>query len=160
MTAVRDLSDSGEAQVILPLHPNPEVRKAAISVFGDEIPQDLYITAPLDYREFIWLMDKSLFLMSDSGGVQEEAPALGKPVIVTREKTERPEAVLLGANILAGTDPEYILKQAKSLLKDRMLYARMAMPRNIYGDGRAAERICTTLLPEKHFSQEGLVAIH
>ncbi len=146
MSSLKGLVESTNAQIVLPLHPNPEVRKAATAVFGAEPPASLHIINPLEYREFLWLMDHCTFLITDSGGVQEEAPALGKPVIIAREKTERPEAVRAGAAILAGTDPVKIAACAKQLLTDRSAYEKIARPRMIFGDGKASERIHDALL--------------
>ena len=96
---------------------------------------------PVGYEDFIWLMDRCIFAISDSGGVQEEAPSLGKPVIVTRDTTERPEGVEAGTCVLAGTDPEKIVSEASVLLSDAAEYARRSSLKNPYGDGRAAEKI-------------------
>ena len=144
MQALVDLSSSG-SQVILPLHPNPEVRKAAQAVFGGKKLDNLFLEDPLDYQEFIWLMDRATLLLTDSGGVQEEAPTLGKPLIITRDKTERPEAVEAGAAILAGTDREKITNAVLRVLNDETLRLNMGKPRPIFGDGKASQRIFDTL---------------
>jgi UDP-N-acetylglucosamine 2-epimerase (non-hydrolysing) len=152
MTAIKLLAKLDEAEIVLPLHPNPEVRKAAKEVLGEVPPERLHLEEPLDYPEFIWLMDHCHFILSDSGGIQEEAPSLGKPVIVTREITERPEAVKAGANVLAGTHPRQILQTANALLRDQQLYRKMAIPRAIYGDGHASEKIASQIA--------GAIALH
>jgi UDP-N-acetylglucosamine 2-epimerase (non-hydrolysing) len=100
---------------------------------------------PLDYAPFVWLMDRSDLILTDSGGIQEEGPALGKPVLVMREVTERPEAVDSGAVRLVGTDPRRILDGLEEVLEGGVLYRRMAQAKSPYGDGRAAERICEAL---------------
>lgn len=102
---------------------------------------------PLDYPEFIWLMSQATLILTDSGGIQEEAPTLGKPVLVFREKTERTEGVAAGAARLVGTRPDSIAEAAGELLSDGLLYDRMAQAINPYGDGHAAERIVDDLLP-------------
>lgn len=145
MRAVLTLARSTEAHVLLPLHPNPEVQRAA-AVLRANKPENLHLTEPLDYQEFVWLMDRCAFLISDSGGVQEEAPALGKPVIIARDKTERPEAVSAGSNILAGANPDALVSHATRLLSDPAALARMAVPRFPFGDGHAAPAILDSLL--------------
>lgn len=142
--AVRELSASGEAQFVLPLHPNPRVREAAKAVFGEKAP-GLHLVDPLDYEEFCWLMDRATLLLTDSGGVQEEAPALGKPVVVARDETERQEAVTAGASVIAGADKVGVLREVRRLLGDKDLLAKMSVPRDIFGDGRAGKRIADKL---------------
>jgi UDP-N-acetylglucosamine 2-epimerase (hydrolysing) len=166
MRAVLELVSGGKVQVVLPLHPNPEVRNAAAEIFRGELGNSLHIVDPLEYREFLWLMDRSSFLITDSGGVQEEAPSLGKPVIVAREKTERPEAVKAGAALLAGTDPALIVACARRLLEDSAFYSAMAKPRQVFGDGHASERIANVLLGDMgeqrrmNTASEGLLSLH
>jgi UDP-N-acetylglucosamine 2-epimerase (non-hydrolysing) len=99
------------------------------------------LVSPAGYEDFIWLLDRCTFALSDSGGVQEEAPSLGKPVLVMRETTERPEGVTAGTCTLVGTDPDLILREAGILLTDQAEYARRAALKNPYGDGQAASRI-------------------
>lgn len=141
MRAVRRIAESGKAEIVLPLHPNPAVRSAATKVFGEASIQGLHLVDPLDYPEFLYLMDRSILLLTDSGEVQEEAPSIGKPVVVTRDKTERPEAVQAGAAVLAGTDPDRIEKEVRRILGDESVRAKMATPRPLFGDGKASVRI-------------------
>lgn len=128
-----------DIRILFPLHPNPNVRKEAALLLENH-PR-IHLTSPLDYRSFIAAMKKSYLILSDSGGVQEEAPSLNKPVLVLRESTERPEGVDCGALKLVGTCRETIVNEASALLNDSNCYARMAAAVNPYGDGRAAERI-------------------
>lgn len=124
---------------IYPLHPNPNVRpvmEAALSGLTN-----VALTEPLDYPQFVQLLDLSTLVLTDSGGVQEEAPALGKPVLVLRETTERPEGISAGTARLVGTDPARIISQILGLLDDDRAYATMSRAHNPYGDGKAAERI-------------------
>lgn len=145
LEAVADLVRSGEVQCVLPLHPNPKVQEAAHSVFADK-PNGLFLTTPLDYKEFVWLMDRATLLLTDSGGVQEEAPTLGKPVVVTRDKTERPEAVSAGSSVLAGMEKSNVLVQVRRILQNKDVMDSMAVPRPVYGDGKASVRIAEALL--------------
>ena len=123
---------------IFPLHANPLVREIFVPELG-EVP-NIVLTEPLDYFDLAKLLDRVRLVLSDSGGLQEEAPALGKPVLVLREDTERPEGVEAGTAELVGTDPERIRARTRALLHDRDEYARMARAINPYGDGRAGER--------------------
>ncbi len=145
MEALAELARTTSAQIILPLHPNPEVRAAAHAAFGTTKPASLLVVDPLEYEEFLWLMDRSTIVVSDSGGVQEEAPTLGKPVVVTRNKTERPEAVAAGAAILAGTHGPDIVGAVRQLLDSAEMYKKMAVPRFLFGNGKAAEQILDAL---------------
>jgi len=124
---------------IYPVHLNPNVRKPVFRWLGD-LP-NFHLTEPAAYPEFVWLMDRSTIILSDSGGVQEEAPSLGKPVLVLRDTTERPEAVEMGATKLVGTDEALIIETASKLLTDRAYYDSFRGKPNPYGDGRAAKRI-------------------
>ncbi len=126
-------------QIIYPVHLNPNVQKPVKEIL-DGIP-NVHLIAPLKYPAFVWLMNKSFMIITDSGGIQEEAPALGKPVLVLRETTERPEAVEAGTVILVGTDPEKIVRYTKEILSKGDLYQQMKKAHNPYGDGKAAERI-------------------
>jgi UDP-N-acetylglucosamine 2-epimerase (non-hydrolysing) len=108
----------------------------------------LILIDPLEYSEFIYLMDRAYFLLTDSGGVQEEGPCLGKPVLVCRESTERPEAVAAGSAICLGTSEAVIVKEVNRLLEDANHYSRMAEPRFLFGDGKASERITKLLLQD------------
>ncbi|MDO9710973.1 non-hydrolyzing UDP-N-acetylglucosamine 2-epimerase [Paracraurococcus lichenis] len=128
-----------DLHVLYPVHPNPNVREAAHAMLGAN-PQ-VTLTGPLGYAELVAAMRHCTLVLTDSGGLQEEAPALGKPVLVLREVTERPEAVDLGVARLVGTDPARILAEASALLTSPIAYAAMAKGVSPYGDGRAAERI-------------------
>jgi len=143
-TAIAALAQNHpELDFIFPVHPNPGVRQA-VNKHLLNIPNVLLIE-PCDYPVFCWLMKNSRFILSDSGGVQEEAPALGKPVLVLRDETERPEAIAAGATRLVGTDTEAIIEAAQTLLLDAASYQRMATAGSPYGDGHAAQRIVETL---------------
>lgn len=124
--------------IVLPAHRNPIVRNALLSIIHDR--ENVIVTEPLAYGEFTRLMNKASLVLTDSGGVQEEAPALGKPVLVMRENTERPEAVAAGTVRLIGTDEGRIVGEVSRLLDDANAFANMANAVNPYGDGLAAER--------------------
>jgi UDP-N-acetylglucosamine 2-epimerase (non-hydrolysing) len=128
-----------DIRLLFPIHPNPNVRREAAQQLQNH-PR-IHLTRPLDYRSFIAAMKKSHIILSDSGGVQEEAPSLHKPVLVLRESTERPEGVEAGALKLVGTCRETIVKEASALIADADAYAKMASIANPYGDGKAAQRI-------------------
>jgi UDP-N-acetylglucosamine 2-epimerase (non-hydrolysing) len=128
-----------DTYVIFPVHKNPQVRKVVTELLGSH-PRVLLIE-PMDYEPFVNLMGRSHLILTDSGGIQEEAPSLGKPVLVVRDTTERPEAVEAGTVSLVGTKYESVLKELKRLLSDRSAYQKMAMAANPYGDGQAAGRI-------------------
>lgn len=129
--------------VLFPVHLNPAVRGPVMERLGQH--DRIALTDPAGYEDFVWLMDRCRFIISDSGGVQEEAPCLGKPVLVTRETTERPEGVSAGTCRLVGTDPETILREAALLLSDAGEYQRRSQLANPYGDGRAAYKITQLL---------------
>ena len=128
-----------DVQIIYPVHLNPNVQKPVYEILSD-VP-NISLIAPLSYPAFVWLMDASYIIITDSGGVQEEAPSLGKPVLVMRDTTERPEAVESGTVLLVGTDREKIFKEASELLTDENKYQRMGRLHNPYGDGNACKRI-------------------
>lgn len=132
-----------DAIVVYPVHPNPNVSRTARRLLGRV--ERVVLCEPLEYPEFIALMVRAFLVLTDSGGIQEEAPALGKPVLVLRDKTERPEAVAAGAARLVGTDPDRIVREVNRLFRSPAGYARMAMIRNPFGDGRAGERIARIL---------------
>lgn len=137
--AVKDLAESySDINFVLPLHLNPKVREAVLPEV-ESLPNVL-ITDPLPYDQFTKLLDRATIILTDSGGVQEEAPALGKPVLVMRQNTERPEAVVAGTVKLVGTNRSLIVAEAKLLLDDDAAYTSMANAVNPYGDGKAAER--------------------
>lgn len=128
-----------EVQIIYPVHLNPNVKGPVYEILSDI--ENVHLINPLSYPTFVWLMNKSYMIITDSGGVQEEAPSLGKPVLVMRDTTERPEAVEAGTVILVGADKERIIKETNSLLTDNLRYKEMAALHNPYGDGKACDRI-------------------
>jgi UDP-N-acetylglucosamine 2-epimerase (non-hydrolysing) len=129
------------AQFVYPMHPNPGVRAAVRAVLGARPAANVHLVEPLEYPQFVALMAASALILTDSGGVQEEAPSLGTPVLVLRDATERPEALAAGTARLVGTDPERIVREATTLLADPAALAGMARRHNPYGDGHAAGRI-------------------
>lgn len=142
--SVRTLLEQFEdLMVLVPLHRNPLVREAITPILGDH-PRAL-LTEPLDYAPFVQVMRRATLILTDSGGVQEEAPAFGKPILVLRSTTERPEGVEAGTAKLVGTDSETILREATRLLTDEDAYRQMAQAVNPYGDGHASERIAQVL---------------
>lgn len=138
-TAIKRLSDRNDVQVVYPVHLNPNVQGPVKQHLSGR--DNVHLIDPQDYLPFVYLMRRSHLILTDSGGVQEEAPSLGKPVLVMRDTTERPEAVEAGTVKLVGTDAELIVREAEALLDDPAMYARMAEAHNPYGDGKAAERI-------------------
>lgn len=144
--AVRHIAQEfkDSVQIVLPAHKNPMVLVTVKEILSDL--DNVTITEPLDYEPFIHLMKASYFILSDSGGVQEEAPSLGKPVLVLREKTERPEAVEAGVVKLVGVDENLIFSEAKTLLTNETEYKKMQKPVNPYGDGLACDRIISAIL--------------
>jgi UDP-N-acetylglucosamine 2-epimerase (non-hydrolysing) len=137
--AMIDIVTQNDVQIVYPVHPNPNVLGPVERLLGGH-PR-IHLIGPLDYEPFVFLMERSHIIITDSGGVQEEAPSLGKPVLVMRDTTERPEAVDAGTVILVGTSQERIVGEANRLLNDSAHYARMAQAMNPYGDGQAAKRI-------------------
>ena len=138
--ALREMVDAHpELEVVYPVHLSPAVQEAAKEILGDH--DRIHLIAPLDVFDFHNLASRSYFIMSDSGGVREEAPSLGKPVLVLRDTTERPEGVKAGTLKLVGTDPERVKEEMTALLTDPDLYQKMSSARNPYGDGKASERI-------------------
>jgi len=142
--AVRRIADRPDVAVIFPVHPNPNVRAPMAEVLGGI--DNVAMIDPLDYPNFVRLLSLCHFVMTDSGGVQEEAPALAKPVLVMRETTERPEGVAAGTAKLVGNDEEVIVTEASRLLDDRAAYEAMARAHNPFGDGRSSERIARIIL--------------
>lgn len=128
-----------DIKIVLPMHPNPKVREIILKVLSKN--ERVYLIEPLDYPDFVLMMNKSYLVITDSGGVQEEAPTLGKPVLVTRETTERSEGVQAGTAIMVGTKKEKIYQTAQKLLNKRLIYQQIARKRNPYGDGKTSERI-------------------
>lgn len=144
-SAIAHLSDEFRSvQFVYPVHLNPNVRVPVHRILSRR--SNVHLLEPVPYPEFVWLMDRSFVILSDSGGVQEEAPSLRKPVLVMRETTERPEAAEAGAVELVGTDKDKIVKQVSLLLNVEHEYKRRQIEKNPYGDGRAAERIVNLML--------------
>ena len=142
--AIREIAEDFEdVEVVYPVHMNPKVRAAASEVFGG--CANVHLIEPLSYQPFVNLMAKSYFIITDSGGMQEEAPSLGKPVLVVRKETERPEAVSAGTVKLAGVRRETIAALARELLTDRKAYDAMSKASNPYGDGTACDKILAAL---------------
>jgi UDP-N-acetylglucosamine 2-epimerase (non-hydrolysing) len=147
--ALRRLAERSDVEIVYPVHPNPNVRTVVHERLADAA--NIRLIEPVDYVAFVDLMRRAYILLTDSGGIQEEGPSLGKPVLVMREKTERPEAVEAGTARLVGTDEEKILAETVRLLDDPEEYRRRARIHNPYGDGRASARIRDVLI--NHFSQ-------
>jgi UDP-N-acetylglucosamine 2-epimerase (non-hydrolysing) len=145
LAAVAD--ENEDVIVIYPVHPNPNVKAMAKEFFKNN--GKISLIEPLNYGDFIWLMQRSHLVITDSGGIQEEAPSLGKPVLVVREVTERPEAVQSGTVILVGTDFSLIKDTANRLLNDDEYYNKISSIQNPYGDGKASERIIDYLIRQK-----------
>ena len=141
--AIAQIALRGDVQVVYPVHLNPNVQEPVHRILSD-VP-DVHLIAPQDYLPFVYLMDRSSMLITDSGGVQEEAPSLGKPVLVMRDTTERPEAVEAGTVKLVGTETATIVREANRLLDEPTSYQAMARAHNPYGDGKAAGRIIKLL---------------
>jgi UDP-N-acetylglucosamine 2-epimerase (non-hydrolysing) len=140
-----------DVEIVYPAHPNPEVRRAIAHVIGDDTT--VRIVEPIGYGPFVTLMNEAFLILTDSGGIQEEAPALGKPVLVLRDETERPEAIEAGVARLVGTDEARIVAEADRLLDDPAWYAQMARGASPYGDGRAGGRIVQAI--ERYFEASG-----
>ena len=150
VTAMKDLSEKyKDVDFVYPMHLNPNVRKSIHEVFGENLKQpNFFFIEPLQYIEFVYLMEKSTIVLTDSGGIQEEAPALGKPVLVMRDTTERPEALAYGTVHLVGTDYDKIISEVSMLLEDINAYDKMSKAVNPYGDGNACNRIVRILNDE------------
>lgn len=151
--AIRDLKNKyPNVDFVYPMHLNPNVRKPIHEVFGEDLSDlgNMFFIEPLQYLEFVYLMEKSTIVLTDSGGIQEEAPGLGKPVLVMRDTTERPEALASGTVHLVGTDYDKIVREVSTLLDDDDAYVKMSHAVNPYGDGRACQRI-VSILAEKAF---------
>ncbi|MBS3847633.1 UDP-N-acetylglucosamine 2-epimerase (non-hydrolyzing) [Devosia sp. BSSL-BM10] len=143
-TALKVLATRGDVQIVYPVHPNPNVRRVVEAQLGG-VPS-VFLIEPQDYLPFLYLQKQSYLVLTDSGGVQEEAPSLGKPVLVLRDNTERPEGVAAGTARLVGTQVDLILSNANRLLDDPAAYRGMSEQHNPYGDGRASARILEELL--------------
>lgn len=140
--AIKTLTEKyPDVDFVYPMHLNPNVRKPIKEIFGDSSDTNIYFIEPLEYLPFVYLMNQSTLVLTDSGGIQEEAPGLGKPVLVMRDTTERPEAVDAGTVKLVGTNYELIVSETSRLLNDEEYYNTMSQANNPYGDGRACERI-------------------
>lgn len=147
-TAIKDLKNKyPQVDFVYPMHLNPNVRKPIHDVFGQDLSNlgNMFFIEPLQYLEFVYLMEKSTIVLTDSGGIQEEAPGLGKPVLVMRDTTERPEALASGTVHLVGTDYSKIMEEVSTLLEDVAAYQKMSKAVNPYGDGKACERIVKAL---------------
>nr|WP_278704888.1 UDP-N-acetylglucosamine 2-epimerase (non-hydrolyzing) [Bacteroides intestinalis] len=147
VTAMKDLSEKySEVDFVYPMHLNPNVRKSVHEVFGEDLTRpNFFFIAPLQYLEFVYLMSKATIVLTDSGGIQEEAPGLGKPVLVMRDTTERPEALANGTVHLVGTDYDKIMNEVSVLLDDTSAYEKMSKAVNPYGDGQSCRRIADVL---------------
>ena len=148
VTAMKDLSEKyPEVDFVYPMHLNPNVRKPIHEVFGEDLTayKNFFFIEPLQYLEFVYLMEKSTIVLTDSGGIQEEAPGLGKPVLVMRDTTERPEALESGTVHLVGTNHDLIVSEVSTLLDDPIAYDKMSKAVNPYGDGKACGRIVDAL---------------
>jgi len=141
--SIADIAARPDVAVIFPVHPNPNVRPVMDAMLGDKA--NVAMIEPLDYPHFVRLLDMCHLVLTDSGGVQEEAPSLGKPVLVMRETTERPEGVAAGTAKLVGTDRARIVREVLSLLDDEAAYGAMARAHNPFGDGKAAARIADVI---------------
>ena len=146
--AIKTLTEKyPEVDFVYPMHLNPNVRKPIHEVFGEDLSGlgNMFFIEPLEYLSFVYLMEKSTIVLTDSGGIQEEAPGLGKPVLVMRDTTERPEALEAGTVKLVGTDYDKIIKEVSALIEDWEYYERMSKAVNPYGDGKACARIVSNL---------------
>lgn len=148
VTAIKDLKNKyPDVDFVYPMHLNPNVRKPIHEVFSEDLSNldNMFFIEPLQYLEFVYLMEKATIVLTDSGGIQEEAPGLGKPVLVMRDTTERPEALASGTVHLVGTDYQKIMDEVSTLLEDANAYEKMSKAVNPYGDGKACERIVKIL---------------
>ncbi|MGI9511109.1 MAG: non-hydrolyzing UDP-N-acetylglucosamine 2-epimerase [Geminicoccaceae bacterium] len=141
--ALVDIAGRGDVQIVYPVHPNPKVRGPVGQILANQ--DGIHLLDPLDYLPFVYMMTKAEIILTDSGGIQEEAPALGKPVMVTRETTERPEGVTAGTAKLVGTDRDLIVTEVSRLLDDQDSYQAMSRAHNPYGDGKTSARIVKAL---------------
>ncbi len=151
VTAMKDLSEKyPDVDFVYPMHLNPNVRKPIHEVFGEDLTRpNFFFIEPLQYVEFVYLMSKSSIVLTDSGGIQEEAPGLGKPVLVMRDTTERPEALKSGTVHLVGTDYYKIVNKVSELLDDNIAYETMSKAMNPFGDGKASERVVQKFLSKE-----------
>lgn len=142
--AIKQIAIRNPVEILFPVHPNPNVKKNVYQKLKGII--NIHLTAPLDYLSFVNYMKKAAIIITDSGGIQEEAPSLGTPVLVVREKTERPEAIEAGCARLVGTDTATIIKTTENLLQNKMLYKKMSQAKNPYGNGTASKKIIKKIL--------------
>ncbi len=147
--ALADIAEQHQdVEILYPVHLNPNVQEPVRRILGDEATRDggrIHLVEPVDYLPIVYLMKRAFLILTDSGGIQEEAPSLGKPVLVMRDTTERPEAVTAGTVLLVGTDRSQIVAETERLLKDSEHYGAMSRAHNPYGDGKASERIAEVL---------------
>ncbi len=143
-SAIKKVAEDAQVPVIVPVHLNPNVKDDVHEILGNH--PLIHLTPPFAYPEFLWLLNNSYLIMTDSGGVQEEAPSLGKPVLLLRDTTERPEAMEAGTVIKVASNPDLIYKEAMNLLTNKDAYDAMAMKLNPYGDGQASMRILDSML--------------
>lgn len=151
-SAIKTLTEKyPETDFVYPMHLNPNVRKPIHEVFGEDLSKlsNMFFIEPLEYLSFVYLMEKSMIVLTDSGGIQEEAPGLGKPVLVMRDTTERPEALSAGTVKLVGTNYDRIVSEVSQLLEDTAYYEKMSHAVNPYGDGKACERIVSFIHKSK-----------
>jgi UDP-N-acetylglucosamine 2-epimerase (non-hydrolysing) len=148
--AIADLAGRfRDVHFVYPVHLNPNVREPVMRLLGGNGKRSLpnvHLLEPLPYREFVWMMNRSVLLLTDSGGIQEEAPSIGKPVLVMRDNSERPEAIMAGAARLVGTSRRSIVSETAKLLTDSKAYRSMTGKKNPYGDGKAAKRIVNEIV--------------
>ncbi|MFQ3675228.1 MAG: UDP-N-acetylglucosamine 2-epimerase (non-hydrolyzing) [Endomicrobiia bacterium] len=137
--ALKKISQEKDVEIVYPVHLNPNVRKPVFKILGKI--KNVHLIEPLSYPYLIWLMNKSYLILTDSGGIQEEAPSLGKPVLVMRKVTERVESIKAGVSKLVGTEKKEIFKWTQKLLTDKKLYKKMSVKNNPYGDGKSSEKI-------------------
>lgn len=147
--AIRQIANNSDIEIIYPVHLNPNVKKTADKILSGI--KNIHLIEPLDYISFIHLMNKSYLILTDSGGVQEEAPSLGKPVLVLRNVTERPEGIKAGVAVLVGTNRRKIINTVSALLSSKIAYQKMARAKNPYGDGKAAQRIIKIILKNRRY---------
>jgi UDP-N-acetylglucosamine 2-epimerase (non-hydrolysing) len=148
--ALRRIADTNpDIDIVYPVHLNPNVQEPVNALLGRI--SNIYLITPMEYEPFIYLMNQAYFIITDSGGIQEEAPSLGKPVLVMRDTTERPEAVEAGTVKLVGTDPDRIVEESQKLLDDKVFYEEMSKAHNPYGDGKASPRIVNYI--KEHYAK-------
>ena len=138
-SAILDIANSEDVQIIFPVHLNPNIKEVVHKALGNH-PR-IYLCEPLNYPAFIWVMNAAYIILTDSGGVQEEAPSVGVPVLVMRNNTERPEGVMAKTALLVGSDKKKIILNVKNLIDDKKLYKKMSETQNPYGDGLASKKI-------------------